>query len=106
MSDAAVAFSTLHKMDAAPGEEQMFSYRCPRRGTRCEGLVITGTTTLPHDPGGKNGGIAQWSWDHNRAEPTFAPSIVCGVCDWHGFIEKGRCVNTAHVDEPERGGAA
>lgn len=102
MSDARVKFWTLSYRPAGVGEEQTFSFNCPRRaGGRCEGLVISGRTSLPHDPQGKNGGIAQWAWDANRESPTFSPSINCGACKWHGFIEGGRCVSVAKQDEPE-----
>lgn len=101
MSDAKVTFSTLSYQPAKAGEEQTFSFNCPsRKSGRCEGLLILGRTNLKHDPQGQNGGAAHWNWDGNREMPTFAPSINCGKC-WHGFIEKGRCVNTAKQDEPE-----
>lgn len=102
MSDAAVKFYRLHDAEAAPGQEQTFSFRCPKRGARCESLIIKGKTNLPHDPQGKNGGVAQWTWTNlDRTSPTFSPSINCGFCKWHGYIEAGRCVNTAKQDEPE-----
>jgi hypothetical protein len=100
MSDAKVMFSNLDWLDVAPGEEQTFSFMCPKKGRRCEGLIIRGRTDLKHDPHGQNGGIAQWNWDGNRDAPTFSPSVNCGICGWHGYIENGRCVSTAKVDEP------
>lgn len=99
MSDAKVRFDTLGDLNAAPGQEQTFSFVCPK-GRRCEGLVIVGRTDLKHDPQGQNGGIAQWGWDGNREAPTFTPSINCGRC-WHGYIRNGRCVDTTGADEPE-----
>lgn len=103
MSDAKVTFDRLDELEAKLGEEQTFSFACPkhRKGARCEGLIIRGRTNLPHDPQGQNGGIAQWAWDGNRDAPTFQPSINCGGCKWHGFIEKGRCVDTSKKDETE-----
>lgn len=99
MSDARVRFTRLDGLEAAPGAEQAFSFSCPN-GRRCASLVIAGRTNLRRDPQGKNGGIAQWDWNGDRAAPTFTPSIDCASC-WHGFIEKGRCVSVSKVDEPE-----
>lgn len=61
---------------------------------RCEGLLIRGR--------GQNA-RPSWVWDGNRERPTFSPSINCQSCPgrWHGFIEKGRCVNQQKQDEPE-----
>lgn len=102
MSAAVVIFHRLDSLNSLPGEEQTFSFNCPnRRGGHCEGLIIRCRTNLPHDPQGKNGGVAQWTWNEDRASPTFAPSINCGTCGWHGFIKNGRCVNTDQQDEPE-----
>lgn len=102
VSDARVTFSRLDSLHSDIGDEQTFSFNCPRRrGGRCEGLIIRSRTNLPHDPQGKNGGIAQWGWDENLETPTFHPSVNCGTCGWHGFIEKGRCVNAQKQDEPE-----
>lgn len=99
MSDARVTFSTLNDLEAGPGSEQTFNFRCPR-GRRCQGLVIAGKTDLKRDPQGRNGGIAQWDWDGDREKPTFKPSINCKGC-WHGYIRAGRCANVAGKDEPE-----
>lgn len=104
MSDARVTFGKLNDLRAEAGLEQTFSFNCPRRpGGRCEGLILKGRTNLPHDPQGKNGGCAQWGWSNpsDRGAPTFAPSIDCGTCGWHGYIERGRCVSVAKKDEPE-----
>jgi hypothetical protein len=102
VSDAKVTFASLHSLVAPVGCEQTFGFACPRRaGTRCEGLIIAGRTTLKRDPQGKNGGIAQWDWDGNREAPTFSPSINCGHCGWHGHVERGRCVSTSRQEEPE-----
>lgn len=101
MSSAAVKFGNFDVLDAPPGAEQTFSFACPKhKGRRCEGLVILGRTTLLHDPQGGNGGVAQWNWNGDRDNPTFSPSINCHRC-WHGYIENGRCVDTAKNDEPE-----
>jgi Family of unknown function (DUF6527) len=94
MSDARVELD----IEARNGS---FGFKCPIKKWRCEGLIILGMSQLPHDPQGKNGGVAQWKWDGNKEAPTFSPSINCGGCGWHGFIEKGRCVNQQHQDEPE-----
>lgn len=104
MSDAKVTFGMLGSLDPVDGREQTFSFSCPRRrGGRCEGLPIRGRTNLPHDPQGKNGGVAQWEWKNpeNKTSPTFSPSVNCGTCGWHGYVEAGRCVDVNHVDEPE-----
>lgn len=102
MSDARVTFDSLDELRVELGKEQTFGFNCPRRkGRRCEGLVILGRTDLKNDPQGKNGGIAQWRWDMDRGAPTFSPSVNCGTCGWHGYIERGRCVTTAKQDEPE-----
>lgn len=99
MSNAKVKFSRLDDLEATPGSEQTFSFRCPR-GRRCQGLVIAGKTDLKRDPQSKNGGIAQWDWDGSRDAPTFKPSVNCSGC-WHGYITAGRCVDTQGNDEPE-----
>lgn len=104
MSRANVQFETLAYEAAAPGEEQRFSFACPKTGRRCGSLVIAGKTKLKRDGQNANGGIAQWDWDGNRESPTFAPSINCRDC-WHGFIEKGRCVvSPGGAEEPEPNG--
>jgi hypothetical protein len=100
MSDAKVTFHTLEWEPAESGKEQEFSFTCPKKGRRCEGLIIKGRTDLKHDPQGQNGGIAQWEWDGNRDRPTFSPSVNCGGC-WHGYIRNGRCVDTSGAEEPE-----
>lgn len=101
MADARVAFETTEYDAAEQGSEQLFGFDCPKRDRRCEGLVIAGKTTYPRDPQGKNGGVPQWDWDHNRTLPSFAPSISCGACGWHGYIRGGRTVDCANKDEPE-----
>lgn len=100
MSDAKVKFSQLDSLEAMPGSEQTFGFDCPKHDRRREGLVIAGKTELARDPQGKNGGIAQWDWDHNRETPSFAPSINCGGC-WHGYIRSGRAVDCQGNEEPE-----
>jgi hypothetical protein len=100
MADAKVRFHELDDcIDALPGHEQIFSFDCPKHPRRCFGLVIAGKTDLKRDPQGKNDGIAQWDWDHNRSAPSFAPSINCGSC-WHGYIRAGRTVDCQNNDEP------
>lgn len=71
-----------------------FGFRCPKKGTRCDGLLIAGRTELRRP--------AAPMWDMVDATPgreTFKPSINCRGC-WHGFIENGRCVDVKHRDEP------
>lgn len=100
MADARVRFHLLDdSADAAPGAEQIFSFDCPKHPRRCFGLVIAGKTDLKRDGQGKNGGTAQWDWDHNRTTPSFAPSVNCGTC-WHGYIRTGRTVDCQGADEP------
>ena len=97
MSDARVKFFTKEKREADPGGEVFFSFTCPN-GNSCGWLPILGRTKLKHDPQNKNGGTAHWTWDGNRAAPTFSPSINCKGC-WHGYIEAGVYVNTQHIPE-------
>ncbi len=99
MSTADVRFYQQgEEAEAEPGKEQVFSFRCPKTGRRCGDMVIAGRTTLKRDGQNKNGGIAQWDWDGNREAPTFKPSVNCVGC-WHGYIEKGRCVDCSKKDE-------
>lgn len=100
MSVAKVHFETLGYDPAKLGEEQRFSFRCPKKGRECGAMIIAGRTELKRDGQNQNGGIAQWDWDGNREAPTFTPSINCGSC-WHGYIRNGRCVDTSGKDEPE-----
>lgn len=100
MSDAKVRFETVDYDPASAGQEQVFGFNCPKHDRRCEGLVIAGKTELARDPQGKNGGVAQWDWDHSRITPSFAPSINCGGC-WHGYIVAGRARDCQGNDEPE-----
>jgi hypothetical protein len=101
MAAADVKFYDEDWQPAETGKEQVFSFQCPKhKGRRCAGLVIAGKTDLKRDPNGKNGGVAQWDWDHNRDKPNFAPSVNCGGC-WHGYIRAGRTVSTSGSDEPE-----
>src|SRR5580658_7077059 len=101
MSKANVTFETLDYETASSGKEQRFGFDCPKhKGRTCGGLLIAGTTGLKWDPQNQNGGVAQWRWNGDRERPTFSPSINCIGC-WHGFIENGRCVDTAKNDEPE-----
>ncbi len=110
MSDAKVKFLRLDGSGAsvgaeptAPGEEVRFSFKCPKHPTnRCGGLLIAGRSGIPRDGQNQNGGRAQWDWNGDRERPTFSPSVNCGGC-WHGYIENGRCVDTAHQEEPEPG---
>lgn len=103
MSDAKVIFTKTDQESAGAGEEQMFSFACPKargRDQRCGLLLIAGKTATPRDGQNKNGGAAQWEWDGDRTQPTFKPSINCVGC-WHGYIERGRCLDGAKGDEPE-----
>lgn len=102
MSDADVRFHRLDGLPADVGEEQTFDFVCPRRGHRCEGLLIAGRTDIRRDGQNQNDGVAQWDWDGcNSAAPTFAPSIHCTRCGWHGYISTGRCKALNGSDEPE-----
>lgn len=93
MSTAKVTFETLNYEPAEPGQEERFSFNCPKhRGRTCEGLLIRGK--------GNDRPNGTWAWDGNRDAPTFHPSIDCGNC-WHGYIRAGRCVDTNGQDEPE-----
>jgi len=102
MSDAKVEFHRVlepSREATEPGQEQAFSFQCPKHDRRCGDLIIAGRTILKRDPQGQNGGIAQWDWNANREAPTFTPSVNCVGC-WHGYIRAGRCVNTSGQDEP------
>ncbi len=102
MSNAQVQFETLDFDPAGPGQEDRFGFKCPKYPTnRCEGLIILDRIDAPHDPQGQHGGIPQWGWNNNREAPTFTPSINCGMCGWHGYIQNGRCVDTNKNEEPE-----
>ena len=120
MSAARVLFLRLDGTDC-PAEERpaRFTFVCvghnkdkPRAlyehsPTMCANLLIAeGPHSFPHgikrDPQAQNGGSPQWGWNGDRKTPTFHPSINCEKhCGWHGYIESGRCVNTAKQDEPE-----
>lgn len=100
MADAKVRFETEEWEPAEPGKEQTFGFNCPKHDHRCEGLVIISRTKRKHDPQGKNGGVAQWTWNGDRKRPTFAPSINCTGC-WHGYIRGGRTVDCSNNEEPE-----
>lgn len=101
MSDAKVTFEDVDFNEAAPGQEAYFSFQCPlHKGRICSNLPILGRTGLKHDPQGQNGGSAHWTFNGDRDKPTFSPSVDHKGC-WHGYIENGRCVSVAKVDEPE-----
>lgn len=119
MTEAKVQFLSITGAPCAPGEKPArFSFVCVghNRGkpmklaefnpTMCGNLLLVpGPFTADHgikrDPQGNNGGRPQWQWDGNPVAPTLSPSINCaGHCGWHGYIRKGRCVNTAGEDEP------
>lgn len=101
MSDAHVKFFSADRHEASLGAERNFSFRCPKSGDRCGHLLIAGRAPgVKRDGQNQNGGRAMWTWNGNRERPTFSPSINCLSC-WHGYIEDGRCVSVAKVDEPE-----
>lgn len=100
MSDAKVMFFSGGP-EPTPENVSSFSFQCPKHNRRCGDLLIAGRNPdLKRDGQGKNGGVPMWDFDGNILAPTFTPSIDCKGC-WHGYIEKGRCVNTAHQDERE-----
>lgn len=103
MSVADVRFYTMNNEPCGPDDKPVrFAFRCPKslgRNSYCGNLLIAGASDIRRDPQGKNGGRPQWSWDGDRVAPTFTPSVDCGGC-WHGYIEKGRCVDTSKKDEP------
>lgn len=84
----------------SPDKAVRFGFTCPKGRGHCVGLLIAGRTPLKRDGQGKNGGVPMWDFDGNAEAPTFTPSVNCGSC-WHGFIERGRCVDTSRRDEPE-----
>ncbi len=107
MSDAQVQFHRIEgdrhwARDREPitsGQEQSFSFACPKYGRRCGDLIIVGRTAVKRDNSRKDG-VPQWEWDGNAVSPTFTPSVNCQGC-WHGFIRKGRCVDVAGQEEPQ-----
>lgn len=111
MSAADVQFLTVEGKPCPVGSPpQRFTFRCVVRNrgrhpaldrAECGKLLIAGTTDIKRDGQGKNGGRPQWDWDGDRAAPTFSPSINCEAhCGWHGYIRRGRCVDTHGGDEP------
>lgn len=111
MSVANVEFLTIDgslcPVDQKPSR---FTFRCVNESrnkcspnypdTKCENLLIAGSTEIKRDPRGLNGGRPQWDWNGNRENPTFSPSINCEAnCGWHGYIRSGRCVSAQGVDE-------
>jgi hypothetical protein len=108
MSAAEVEFLSVEGFPLKEGEKPArFTFRCVRQTReQCAKLLIAeGPYSLSHgikrDGQNQNGGRAQWDWDGNRDAPTFAPSVNCeSGCGWHGYIRRGRSVNTAGVDEP------
>ncbi|MBI1173528.1 hypothetical protein GC209_19245 [bacterium] len=116
MSDARVELTNGRGEPAGEHEKpERFTFRCPvhnrgrdpeKRTNVCPDLLIAaGPHSAAHgikrDPQSKNGGHAQWDWDGNRQAPTFAPSIRCSGCGWHGYIRAGRCVDTSGREEPD-----
>lgn len=116
MSAALVEFQTLDNEPCPPDQKPArFAFRCVNRNrdrdprletSLCDGLLIAeGPHSFAHgikrDGQGKNGGRPQWGWDGNWDAPTFTPSVNCEKhCGWHGYIRKGRCVDTNGKDEP------
>ncbi len=102
MSAAEVKFydQQMSAGEVPPATAARFGFKCPKGRGRCSGLLIAGRTNLKRDGQGKNGGHAMWDFDGNVSAPTFHPSVNCGGC-WHGFIQRGRCVSVAKIDEPE-----
>ena len=106
MSNAQVHFHSVDehrhwardRQPVAPGQEQAFSFACPKHERRCGDLIITGRTVLRRG-NRADGGVPMWDWDGNTVAPTFTPSVDCVGC-WHGFIRAGRCVDTSGKDEP------
>ena len=38
-------------------------------------------------------GATTWDWNGDETAPTLTPSICCGDCGWHGFIQDGKTTN-------------
>lgn len=91
MSAAEVTFETLDYEPAKKGQEERFSFRCPKHDRQCAGLLIRAGQNIDAHP--------SWEWDGVRKAPTFKPSIDCQGC-WHGYIRNGRCVTTQGAEEP------
>lgn len=112
MSDAQVKFLTIEgDLCRADEKPQRFTFRCVNRNrdrpasldvVQCANLLIADAGHgIKRDAQGKDGGRPQWNWNGDRERPTFSPSINCSAhCGWHGYIENGRCVDTARKDEP------
>lgn len=102
MSAAKIKFYDFGGFDEVPvAEAKRFGFTCPKGRGSCHGLLIAGRTEYKRDGQNKNGGVAMWDLvDATPGKETFKPSINCKGC-WHGYIIKGRCVDTSKQDEPE-----
>src|SRR5260370_6345545 len=96
MSDAKVIFGLLgSRAPPHAGEEQTFSFVCPRRaGQRCAKGLIAGRIKLNHP----NPDVDMWHWDGNAAAPTFTPSINCGGRGCTRDNRAPQCKSTSHQD--------
>lgn len=104
MSAANVKFYDAAMENQVPVDKAVrFGFTCPKGRGSCHGLLIAGRTKLRRNGQRRDGGVPMWDLkDATPDKETFSPSINCVGC-WHGFIEKGRCVNTKKEDEPELG---
>lgn len=59
------------------------SYQCPRTGQHCGSIRVHLTNKTPR----------VWIWDGNFEKPTITPSINCGNCGWHGYLQAGSFVD-------------
>jgi len=111
MSQANVQFLTISGSPCPQDETPCrFTFRCVGYNREkcslnlpditCAMLLIAGTTSIPRNGQGLNGGRPQWDWNQDRTNPTFTPSINCEAhCGWHGYIREGRCVDASGRDE-------
>lgn len=85
-------FLTLGYDDCPPDQKPArFGFTCPRKGHMCSGMLLrSGPHTQEDLPQPER---RTWAWDGNRTAPTFQPSIDCGGCGWHGFINSGVASN-------------
>jgi hypothetical protein len=79
-------------VDAAKADR--FAFRCRLRGGHCSVNLRGRGHDIPQ---------RSWSWNGDIEKPTLSPSINCGDCGWHGFIENGVYLDTNRSPEADQG---
>lgn len=97
----------LHPLSQEPAVPAYFGFDCPRGGYEIEGEGrVGGRCHYLRLRGGPadDGTRPTWTWDGDRENPTFEPSINClshnpsnptekyAGCGWHGWIRDGKTV--------------